>query len=64
MFGLVLPSDALRHSFEISPRAFQLALCLFPLFAVHLGQGFAEPPSSSTQHRRRYLQIALQGSGC
>jgi hypothetical protein len=67
MLGLLFLSDSRRHPVQFPARAFDLALCLFLTYAIHLRQGFGEPPAGATQDGNRHLQITLQsgrgGSG-
>ena len=53
-------SDSLLQPVQFAPRAFQLALRLFLLLAVHLRQGFGEPPAGAFEEGHRHLQIALE----
>jgi hypothetical protein len=53
-------SDSLFHPVQFVPRAFDLALRLFLPLAVHLGQGFGEPPAGTLQDGNGHLQIALE----
>ena len=59
MWGFLLLSDARRHAVQFVPRIGNLALRLFLLPAVHLRQGFGEPPAGATQDGDHHIQIAL-----
>jgi hypothetical protein len=60
MGGFLFLSDARRHPVQFPARACDLALRLFLLPAIHLRQGFAEPPASAMQDGHRHLQFALK----
>jgi len=60
MFCFLLLSDSFRQPVEFPARAFDLAARVFPLLAIHLRQGFAEPLAGPMQNGNRHLQIALQ----
>ena len=58
--GFLFLCHARRHPLQLPARAFDLTLCLFLLPAVHLRQGFAEPPAGAMQNGHRHLQLAIQ----
>src|ERR1017187_9161567 len=69
MFGCLLLSHSFRHPRQFPPRAFDPALRLLLLRAVHLPHRLGEPPVGAMQDGRRQLQIArhlLEGGrlGC
>ena len=55
-------SDARRHPVQFPARALDLVLRLFLLPAIHLRQGFAEPPAGAPQDGKRHLQVAFESS--
>jgi hypothetical protein len=59
MLGFPFLSDARRHPVQFPARAFDLALRLFLLAAIHLRQGFGEPPAGAMQDGHRHLQFAI-----
>jgi hypothetical protein len=59
--GFLFLSDARRHPLQFPARAFDPTLRLLLLPAIHLRQGFAEPPAGAMQDGRRHFQFALQG---
>jgi hypothetical protein len=63
MFGFLFLSDARRHPLQFPARAFDLALRLFLSRAIHLRQGFGEPPAGAMQNRHRHLQVAVECGG-
>jgi hypothetical protein len=60
MLRFLFLSDSFRHPVEFPARAFDPALRLFLLPAVHLRQGFGEPPAGAMQDGNRHLQVALE----
>src|SRR5712692_6289756 len=60
MLGFLFLSDSLRHPVEFPARAFDVALRLFLSRAIHLRQGFGEPPAGAMQDGNRHLQFALE----
>ena len=58
--GFLFFSDARRHPLQFPARAFDLALRLFLLPAIHLRQGCGEPPAGAMQDGHRHLQFAIQ----
>src|SRR5947209_7624489 len=60
IFRFLFLSDSCHHPVEFSARAFDLAprLCLSP--AIHLRQGFGEPPAGATQDGNHHLQVLLE----
>jgi hypothetical protein len=60
MFRFLFLSDARRHPLQFPARAFELALRLFLVRAIHLRQSFGEPPAGATQNGHRHLQVALE----
>ena len=60
MLGFLFLSDSCRHPVQFPARTFDLALRLFLLRAIHLRQGFGEPPAGAMQDGNRHLQIALE----
>jgi hypothetical protein len=62
MWGFLFLSDARRHPVQFPARAFDPALCLFLLPAIHLRQGFGEPPAGAMQNGNCHLQFALQAT--
>jgi hypothetical protein len=59
MFRFLFLSDLFRHPVQLPARAFDRALRLLLLRDVHLGNGFGESPTRTTQDGQRHLQIAL-----
>jgi len=60
MLGFLFLSDSRRHPVEFPARAFDVALRLFLSRAIHLRQGFGEPPAGAMQDGNRHLQFALE----
>jgi hypothetical protein len=58
--GFLFLSDSCRHPVQFPARAFDLALRLFLSQAIHLRQGFDEPPAGAAQNGNCHLQVALQ----
>jgi hypothetical protein len=66
MFGFLFlsDSDSFRHPRQFPPSAFDPALGLLLLRAIHFEHGFAEPPAGALQDGERHLQIALDLFDC
>src|ERR1039457_6016299 len=60
MWSFPFLSDSRRHPVQFPARAFDLALRLFLLPAVHLRQGFGEPPAGAMQDGDGHLQFAIE----
>jgi hypothetical protein len=59
MLCFLFLSDSFRHPAEFPACAFDPVLRLLLLLAVHLRQGFGEPPAGAVQDRNNHFQIAL-----
>jgi hypothetical protein len=64
MFYLLFLSDSFRHPAEFPAGAFNAALRLSLLCAVHLRQGFGKPSARAAQNGKRHLQIAFHLCDC
>jgi len=54
---------SLRHPLQFAPCLSDPVVHLVQLLAVHLRQGFGEPPAGAFNDGHRHLQIALQRRG-
>jgi hypothetical protein len=55
MVGFLFLSQALGHPVEFAPSAFDLALRLLLLRAIHLRHGYRQPPAGAVHDGQRHV---------